>query len=119
MDITGVVRLSPETGTANVPPIEGYEVLSAQWRETEYLAYGGPAKEYTGGFWTGEPGAVRIDPWPYDEICVILSGRVAVADLDGGRAEFGAGEAFFIPRGFAGDWVTIEPTSKVFVAVTR
>jgi uncharacterized cupin superfamily protein len=119
MDITDVVRLSPETGTANVPPIEGYEVLSARWRETEYLAYGGPAKEYTGGFWTGEPGAVRIDPWPYDEICVILGGRVAVADLDGGRAEFGAGEAFFIPQGFAGDWVTIEPTSKVFVAVTR
>ena len=50
---------------------------------------------------------------------MLLSGRVAVVDLDGGRAEFGPGEAFFIPRGFAGDWVTVEPSRKVFVAVTR
>lgn len=119
MSISDVVRLSPETGVASVPPLDGYEVLSPAWIETEFLAYGGPAKEYTGGFWTGEPGAVRIAPWPYDEICVILSGRVAVADLDGGRLEFGAGEAFYIPQGFAGDWITVEPTSKVFVAVTR
>jgi uncharacterized cupin superfamily protein len=119
VSISDIVRLTPENGRTTVPPLDGYQVLSERWEETEYLAYGGPAREYSGGYWTGEPGAVRIDPWPYDEICVLLSGRVAVADLDGGRAEFGAGEAFFIPRGFAGDWVTIEPTSKIFVAVTR
>jgi uncharacterized cupin superfamily protein len=119
MNITDIVRLSPRTGRPNVPPLDGYEVLSPEWKETEYLAYGGPAREYTGGYWTGEPGTVRIDPWPYDEICVIISGRVAVADLDGGRDEFGPGEAFYIPQGFAGDWITVEPTNKIFVAVTR
>ncbi|MFG1955168.1 cupin domain-containing protein [Micromonospora sp. NPDC048830] len=119
MPISDVVRLSEGSGVPTVPPLEEYELLSQQWEEVEYRAYGGPAKEYFGGYWTGEPGSVRFDAWPYDEICVILTGHVALVDADGARADFHAGEAFFVPRGFAGDWVTVKHTSKVFVAVTR
>jgi len=30
---------------------------------------------------------------------------------------FQAGEAFFVPRGFSGIWETLEPASKIFVAL--
>ncbi|MEU0520335.1 N,N-dimethylformamidase beta subunit family domain-containing protein [Streptosporangium sp. NPDC006007] len=50
---------------------------------------------------------------------VILAGRVALVDEHGDRVEFGPGEAFHVPQGFRGDWVTVEPTIKVFVAVSK
>ena len=71
-----------------------------------------------GGYWTGEPGSVEIDPWVYTEICSIISGRVAIADRNGRRLEFGPGEAFLIPKGFAGKWITLEPAKKIFLAIS-
>jgi uncharacterized cupin superfamily protein len=65
----------------------------------------------------GEPGSVRIPVWPYDEVCVIQSGRVAIQDASGRRRVFGAGEAFVVPAGFDGWWHTLEPTRKVFVGI--
>src|SRR5258708_6670877 len=32
-----------------------------------------------------------------------------------GRREFGSGDAFFIPKGFVGSWITMEPSAKHFV----
>jgi len=119
MSIHDIAILSEEHGEVFVPPLSDYTVLSPEWRETEYRAFGGPATFGTGGFWAGEPGAVRFDSWPYDETCVILSGRVALVDEHGERLEFGPGTAFHVPQGFRGDWVTMEPTRKVFVAISR
>lgn len=46
----------------------------------------------------------------------MISGRVALVDLHGGRAEFGPGQVFYVPRGFRGTWITIEPSRKFFFA---
>lgn len=119
MSIHDVQILSERHGEAVVPPLSDYHVLSEKWEETEFRSFGGEATSYTGGFWTGEPGAVRFESWPYNEICVILAGRVALVDEHGDRLEFGPGEAFHVPQGFRGDWVTVEPTIKVFVAVSK
>ncbi|WP_310741200.1 cupin domain-containing protein [Microbispora sp. H10670] len=61
---------------------------------------------------------MRIRHWPYDEVCVIQTGRVAIEDADGGRVEFGPGAAFLMPAGFDGRWHTLEPTCKIFVGVS-
>ena len=60
-------------------------------------------------------GDLRLVPYPYDEICIIQSGRVALVDLDGQERVFGAGDAFFVPRSFRGTWRTLEPTRKIFI----
>jgi uncharacterized cupin superfamily protein len=117
--IDRVRSVEPANGERFVPPLSDYHLLSAEWAEEEFRVFGGAAVSYTGGYWRGEPGAVRFDSWPYDEICVILKGRVAVQDTAGRRKEFGPGEAFHIPQGFQGDWITLEPSEKVFIAVTR
>lgn len=62
-------------------------------------------------------GEVLCDPYPYDEVCIMISGRVALIDLDGNRREFSAGEAFFVPQSFRGTWETVEPSKKFFVAL--
>jgi uncharacterized protein len=91
---------------------------SADWSEVEYRSFADATGRLFGGTWEGEPGSLRMDPYPYDEICVMFTGRVALVDVDGGRREFGAGEAFFVPRGFRGTWLTLEPSSKIFVGMS-
>ena len=80
-------------------------------------SFGDPNGEYFGGGWEGEPGTLLCDPYPYDEVCIMISGRVALIDLDGNRREFSAGEAFFVPQSFRGTWETVEPSKKFFVAL--
>ena len=65
-----------------------------------------------------EPGEVTLDPWPYTEVCSILSGKVAVRDTDGKMAEFKAGDALMVPVGFVGDWITLEKSTKIFIAIS-
>jgi len=90
----------------------------ATWSEHEWRAFGDEAGgRFFGGAWDGQPGTLRLDSYPYDEVCVMLSGRVALVDVAGGRREFAAGQAFFVPRGFSGTWVTIEDSQKIFVAL--
>ena len=116
--VRDVATVSPRALAASRPPVDSYETVSDGWSEQEYrVDFGNPAVE--GGYWTGDPGSVSFDAWPYSELCVILRGRVAVEDRDGARAEYGAGESFLIPQGFSGIWHTLEPTEKIFVGVQR
>lgn len=91
--------------------------VSPEWSEKEYRSFADATGRLFGGTWEGSVGTLKMDPYPYDEVCVMLSGRVALVDVDGGRREFGTGEAFFVPRGFSGIWETLEPSSKIFIGM--
>lgn len=110
--VTTVDRGNPRV----VPDPAGYDSVSADWSEAEYRAVD-LADDSLGGLWEGQPGRVSFESWPYTEFCVMISGRVAVVDSAGGRREFGAGDAFVVPRGFRGTWETVEPSVKYFVAM--
>lgn len=116
--IENVQRIHPSALPGSRPALDSYDAVSDGWSEEEFRAdFGNPAVE--GGYWRGEPGHVSFDSWPYTELCVIISGRVAVEDRDGACAEYRAGESFLIPQGFTGTWHTLEATEKIFVGVHR
>src|SRR4051812_34849714 len=117
MDISSIVMIESAGREAFVPPLCDYTVLSDRWVEQEFHCLDVQASRVVVGFWTGEPGRIRLDPWPYTEVCSIHSGRVAVVDLDGTAREFGPGDSFIVPVGFRGEWVTIEPSSKSYIAI--
>lgn len=116
--MTGVdaIRLLEVGSGEAVVPVWSEADASPDWQETEWRGFGDDEREPFGGAWEGAGGSLRID-YPYDEVCVMLAGRVALIDADGRRREFGAGEAFFVPRGFSGVWETLEPSQKIFVAL--
>ena len=116
MAIEQIQILVPGEGTAVVPPASDYAEATEGWAEVEHRARltGGRS---VAGAWEGEPGSVRIPHWPYDEVCVVQEGRVAIEDGRGERREFGPGEAFVVPAGFDGWWHTLEPTRKIFVGI--
>jgi uncharacterized cupin superfamily protein len=58
---------------------------------------------------------LELRPYPYDEVGIMLSGRVALIDEDGGRREFSGGDASFVARTFSGTWETIEPSVKICI----
>jgi uncharacterized cupin superfamily protein len=117
LDITSVVLIKPDDFAKYVPPLSDYRSASTPWVESEFRCLDLTTDRVTVGYWTGEPGSVQLDPWVYTEVCSIISGRVAVDDLQGGRLEFGPGEGFIIPKGFVGEWVTLEPSAKIFLAI--
>lgn len=114
--IDAIADIHSSTLPGSTPPLDSYDHVSADWSEAEYRAdLGNSAVE--GGYWSGDEGSVSFNSWPYNELCIILSGRVAVEDHAGCRREWGAGQSFLIPQGFRGTWLTLEPTEKVFVGI--
>lgn len=115
--IDAVSLITKDAGVPFVPPLDGYELRSERWEECEYHCFRDPTGNVLVAFWEGAPGIVYLGQWPYDEVCVLLEGRVALVDEDGGRREFAAGDSFVIPRSFSGTWETVEATRKIFIAI--
>lgn len=104
------------SGRAVVPVWpDGY--ASPDWQETEWREFGEAEDQPFGGTWEGAGGSLVLEAYPYAEVCVMLTGVVALVDSEGGRREYRAGDAFVVPVGFTGVWETIEPATKVFVAL--
>ena len=104
-------------GTRVVPDPASYSSASPGWTEEEFRAFE-LDNGSLGGLWQGEPGRVSFESWPYTEVCVILAGHVAIEDDAGARRDFHDGDAFVVPEGFRGTWITVTPTRKIFVGVS-
>lgn len=116
MSIQDVQLVSKQTARKVVPAPDSYDHRSEDWQETEYRTVE-QAEDSLGGIWEGEPGSVSFNSWPYTEFCVLTQGQVAVIDHQGLRRDFHPGDAFVIPKGFQGTWLTVVPSSKYFVAM--
>ncbi len=115
MDIKAIKQLTVGVGDPRIPPASDYDEASGRWEETEFLLHRRDSTQI--GSWQGEVGWVRIDSWPYDELCVMTKGSVELEDRAGSVRRFNAGDIFFVPQGFAGIWRTLEPSEKVFVTI--
>lgn len=113
-----ITHLRPSVGQPFTPDPTDYLEVSSTWEEAEHWQAKAKCSEYLASWWTGQPGSVRIDPWPYTEICFILEGRVKVIEDGQPPREFGAGDAFIVHQGSAGVWETLEKSSKYFIALS-
>ncbi|HGW4869700.1 TPA: cupin domain-containing protein [Pseudomonas aeruginosa] len=116
MSVKQIISIALGQGDA-VRPEWPDGMASDSWHETEYRCFSSASGSLFGGTWCGEPGQLVLESYPYDELCVMLSGHVALVDDDGARKDFKAGDAFLVPFGFSGSWLTLEPSSKIFIAI--
>ena len=65
------------------------------------------------GEWTSTPGKWAVS-YDEDEFVLILEGRCILTSAEGVAETFGPGDAFVLPRGFAGTWETVETLRKVY-----
>ncbi len=70
--------------------------------------------------WQSGPGVLQTDAYPHDEYCLVIEGRVIVTNRPSGtRAEYGVGDTFVIPKGWAGTWDMPVRFTKQFVAMVK
>jgi len=68
------------------------------------------------GLWQSGPGVLQTGGYPYDEYCLVLEGHLVVTNRSGHREEFGPGDTFVIPKGWAGTWNMTTQFKKQYVA---
>ncbi len=72
---------------------------------------------FIAGVWRCTPGTMELTDYPFDEMAVVIEGRIEVTDADTGETKaFGPGEALAISRGFRGTWHMPEAVLKRFAA---
>ncbi|PWC34230.1 cupin domain-containing protein [Azospirillum sp. TSO35-2] len=94
-------------------------VLSGQPLEIHRDLYQGDHGRFKSGIWQCTPGTVAMKDWPYEEFCVLLSGRVIITPQGGTPREYKAGDALVLPMGFTGTWEIIETVRKYFAVQKR
>jgi uncharacterized cupin superfamily protein len=107
------IRLDLKAPIATADAIDGERVTQGSPRVGHISAYDQPEKGIYMGQWASEPGAWKIS-YTEDELVVILLGRGELVSDDGSVFAYKAGDAFVIPSGFKGQWVTLESTRKIY-----
>lgn len=90
------------------------KLLVGNPRQTVWMHYTDPTRQFCTGLWRSEPGKWRI-AYTEEEYCHMLDGRSVITDDRGHAVTVTAGDSFVIPRGFAGTWEVIETSTKRFV----
>lgn len=93
-------------------------VASGSPTEVSINVFDDPTKRFGCGVWQCSVGVVEMKDWPYDELCVLLAGRVVITPAGGEPQEYRQGDAFAIPKGFTGTW-DIRETIRKYYAIQR
>jgi uncharacterized cupin superfamily protein len=80
---------------------------------TVWNHYSDPDHRFFAGIWAATRGCWRIR-YTEHEFCHLLAGRVALQSDQGARWEFGPGDSFVVPSGFAGTWEVLEDCRKLY-----
>jgi uncharacterized cupin superfamily protein len=70
-------------------------------------------QQFHTGVWSSTRGKWRIR-YSESEFCCLTRGRVALENLAGQRWQFGPGDGFVVPAGFAGTWEVLEDCTKFY-----
>ena len=71
---------------------------------------------FTVAIWESGPGVLKTDSYPNDEFCHVLEGELVITNASGSTRQFGPGDSFVIPKGWAGTWDMKTRFKKRFVA---
>lgn len=110
-------------------PINGMEpmglsfpdaVLAGNPQESAHVFADLSLSQATIGVWESEAGVIRFDPYPFDELCIIVEGEVALVPDDTGVAEtFRAGDLFIVRETFRGTWHMPRKLRKFYVELKK
>lgn len=102
---------------AAVPAVFG-AILSGNPGEACINVFDAANQRFACGVWECSPGIVAMSDWPYDEFCILLSGRVVITPMAGVAQDYAQGDAFVIPKGFTGTW-DIRETVRKYYAIQK
>ena len=116
-EITRVDRDVKPTEPGKYPPemvVPGDGAFDGSF--TSSVGYRSADRKFTVALWESGPGVLQTDAYPHDEYCLVLEGHLVVTNRSGRREEFGPGDTFVIPKGWAGTWNMTTRFKKQYVA---
>ncbi len=111
MTVRRIVRLGADPPAAETG--RPARVVAGDPLTTVRNYYADPTGRFFAGVWDSTPGKWQVD-YAEEELCVLLAGVVRLTGADGTSETFRPGDAFVIPKGFAGTWETVEPVRKFY-----
>ena len=106
---------------ARVYEMDAANVVAGVAVEHEHVFHVGASTsgELVAGVWSCTPCTERIHDQPCDEFCQILEGTVVLTADDGIVHEFGPGDGFIVPKGWAGAWHMPVAVRKTYVILDQ
>jgi uncharacterized cupin superfamily protein len=94
--------------------IDAEKLIAGNPKQTLWMDYTDPTRQYFVGIWRSEPGKWKIN-YTEEEYCRMMEGVSVITDEAGHAVTVRAGDEFVIPRGFVGTWEVVETSTKRFV----
>jgi uncharacterized cupin superfamily protein len=116
-EIVRVDRKATPTEPGQYPPemvVRGKDGFDGSY--TSLSEYKSEDRKFTVALWESGPGVLQTDAYPHDEYCLVLEGHLIITNRSGRREEFGPGDTFVIPKGWAGTWNMTTRFKKQYVA---
>jgi uncharacterized cupin superfamily protein len=101
----------PGDGQPAEPAAE--RLLAGAPRQRVWNLHSDVTGQFHAGRWASTAGAWRVH-YTETEFCHLLQGRVRIRSADGASWDFGPGDAFVVPAGFAGTWEVVEDAVKLY-----
>lgn len=101
-----VVRLTPDgpNGLRDVGYADPSAVAAGDPREAAHVFHQREDGKCIVGVWEAQPGTLDYVDYPFDELCVVLSGALELTPQGGSTETYGPGDTFLIRKGFTGRW---------------
>jgi uncharacterized cupin superfamily protein len=110
-----LTKLNPNGPSGLVPcAVVPAEALDGTAAPTEQGAVVFSEGGHTGGIWEATPYAERMENYPFNEMAHVLSGRVTITPDGAGPMTFGAGDSYFMQKGFKGRFEVTETLRKYY-----
>ena len=116
--LKGFIRLLPSA--SSTLPLVQTRFIKPEWIDD------GHADEKGHFFYTNEERSVQVGFWqctpfretivfPYDELGIVIAGRLRLVDAQGHAETLSPGDMFFIPRGSSTTWHVLENFQQYYM----
>ena len=83
-----------------IPPFPSEIVIESESKNWESVIHQG---DFVVSVFAASPAVIDInEPFPYEEIVLVLEGEVTLTNIDGGAQTYRQGDTFLVPRGGLG-----------------
>jgi uncharacterized cupin superfamily protein len=107
-------RLSLDALSGPAKPVAAERVTGGHPGTRLAAALASEDRKFDVGIWEATEGSWRTSYVKKDELMFLLAGRLRLTATSGEAVEFGPGEAFVVPAGWAGEVKILEAVRKLY-----
>ena len=119
MNIESIIKIIGNDGVFNDSQLTALEpwpedvAISGSLKHWEKIVFKG--KELIGVIWKSEYGVMRDVDYPFDQVVLVLEGKLVLTPDEGPVQRYSEGDLFLYPKGFTGLWEMPENYKELII----